>query len=83
MIDASDAVQIAGNYYKEIVNDRDDLRVEEVEIGEDGYWYVTLSIRDRYSPGFSQFKNNDLKVFKIDADDGSVKSMKIRKLNDR
>lgn len=82
MINANQAVQIAGEYYKNIVSERDDLRVEEVEIGDDGFWYVTLSVRDPYSPGFPPGKNKDLKIFRISAEDGNVKSMKIRKLDD-
>lgn len=82
MIDAKRAVELSGEYYKEIVNPRDELRVEEVELGDDGYWYVTLSTRDPYAPSFPVSKNKELKVFKINAEDGLVKSMKIRKIND-
>jgi hypothetical protein len=73
-IDAKKAAAIAAKYYQEILQEPTELSIEEIELDEDGFWLITLGISDY---GFG-IKPASYKIFKIDANTGEVKSMKIR-----
>jgi hypothetical protein len=75
MIDVKTAVQIAVNYvneFQEIMAPRE-IRLEETELVDPGYWDITLSMVDNPLTGHRSYK-----VFRIDADTGAVRSMKAR-----
>lgn len=85
MIEAREAAQNTAKYYKEITGRQDDaLSIEEVEwddLGES--WSISLGIMNSNTSdlvflGGRTPKYNGYKVFKISANDGSVKSVKIR-----
>jgi len=82
MIDVRQAVILAEKYFAEL-STRGGILFEEVELAENGNhpsWLVTLSAP---SPG-SVFVGagpptaRDYKVFKINAEDGTLESVKIR-----
>jgi hypothetical protein len=75
MIDVKQAVQIAVAYineFQEFIEPRE-IRLEETELVEPGYWEITLSLVDNPLTGHRSYK-----VFRIDADTGAVRSMKAR-----
>ena len=77
MIDVKTAVRIAHKYLTELYPDDPevaDVRLEEVELGDDNKWHVTLSFLS------APFAERTYKQFEIMADDGAVRSMKIRSL---
>jgi hypothetical protein len=77
MIDARDAAKAAADYYENISADRARLSIEEIEIDEDnGFWLITLGIADAFGIGMNN-RSKEYKIFKIDAESGEVKSMKI------
>jgi hypothetical protein len=81
MIDARQAAKVAAQYYEEISGERAKLSIEEVEIDDSGdFWLITLGISDIYGIGSVGNKVREYKIFKIDAETGEVKSMKIRKV---
>ena len=61
------------------------VRLEEVELSEDSrHWYVTISIEVRPPSTFEAaagLKNRDFKIFKVQAEDGKVESMRIGTLS--
>lgn len=91
-VDVRSAVYTAQNYFQSIqdlIGSIEDLRLEEVDLSEDQkFWFVTLG----YSRPVDKTQNllaeiipsskfeRDYKIFKIDAETGDVKSMKIREL---
>ena len=94
MIDVKQAAAQASNYMRDIMN-ATDLTLEEVELSEDDrFWDITLSALVRAqqqpigelmrSPELSAFlANNNRRVYKrirVDAQEGIVKSMKIRNI---
>jgi hypothetical protein len=93
MVNAKDAVKIAFDYFQSLpFHNRDkitDLELEEVELSEDSqYWYITLGYHYKpVSPGSRLAevlgrpeRSAELKSFKISADAGEVKWMKIRQI---
>jgi hypothetical protein len=84
MIDVKQAVALAQAHFAEL-SPRGGILFEEVELKEDQgrpFWLVTLSAP---SPGASFSLGNtplprDYKVFRIDAEDGSLDSVKIRNI---
>ena len=81
-IDAKQAVEIAANYYKAIAAESQKLSVEEIEMDDAGsHWLITLGIGEPFSAiQFTTGQAKSFKIFKIDANTGEVKSMKIRKV---
>jgi len=87
MIDVKSAVRTAIQYlqeFHEFIPARS-LRLEETELTDDGSWLITLSTEDPDSPPvvlapFSRSGSRIYKQFRIDADTGAVKSMKVRTL---
>ena len=79
-INARDAAKVAANYYEDISDERVKLSIEEVELDDAGFWLITLGMSDPYGIGSMGNKVREYKIFKINADDGEVKSMKIRKV---
>ncbi len=82
MIDVRVATNAAVEYLKQFFATANNVQLEEIEISEDErFWSVTLSYddADRYSVNFNRDKK--YKIFKIDANTGSVLSMKIRELS--
>lgn len=94
MIDVKKAIQAAKESLLALYSDTEikDLLLEEVELTDDEkYWDVTLgfsvpsiapSVTNRLSQSLEEFEppkhERRYKLFKVDADDGEVKSMKIR-----
>jgi hypothetical protein len=84
-IDVRSAVYTAQNYIQSI----EDLRLEEVELSDDKqFWFVTLGYNRPVDKSqnllaelvpSSKFER-DYKIFKIDAETGDVKAMKIREI---
>jgi hypothetical protein len=75
---AKEAAQRCRSYLAELLGGVADVRLEEVELGEERtYWYVTLSYQRQDS--FPMI-GRDYKVFKVDARSGDVLSMKIREV---
>jgi hypothetical protein len=77
MIDVKTAIRTAIeflNEFKEFFRP-EDIRLEETEFDEHGYWLITLSYRD-----VSSFDRREYKIFRVDAQTGEVKSMKVRTL---
>lgn len=93
MVDVKSAVLAASDYIKEfqelLNNPLDNLRLEEVDRTEDNkYWLITLGYDDpeglKHVPEFltpvTQLSSREYKLFRIDAENGNVESMKIRKV---
>lgn len=84
MLSVRDAAKSALNFYKDIYPDINGELIEEVELDENQhYWFITLSFPIGYEPtsltNILQPKiERKYKVFKIDAQNGKVESMKIR-----
>jgi hypothetical protein len=85
MIDVKEAVARAQTHFAEL-SPRGGILFEEVELQQDSeghfFWLVTLSAP---SPGTSFNLSGgpsprDYKIFRIDADNGSLESVKIRHL---
>ncbi len=83
-IKAQGAVKIAVEYYKEVTGDYNQPAVEEVELSKDNkHWLITLGIRRSSGDAISNLYGKteiEYKVFKIDAQNGNVLSMKIREV---
>ena len=85
MIEVKQAAAIASNYMSEVLG-ATDLALEEVECSEDDrFWDITLSglvpsaSRAIASPSLAAFLGHrTYKIFRVDAERGIVKSMKIR-----
>lgn len=59
----------------ELGGELQDVRLEEVELSEDkSYWLITLG----YQPGTGIVRDREYKIFKVNATDSLVMSMKIR-----
>ena len=89
MIDVRDAVKTALAYLDGLFGEDSvfDARLEEVELSDDGmYWLVTVSfLRKRpATPGFLPAVvggyERDYKIVTVDSANGNVKSVKIRQL---
>ena len=62
-----------------------DIRLEETEYDDRGYWLITLSSIEKRNPldplaSIISRPARNYKVFRIDASTGEVKSMKVRSL---
>jgi len=93
MIDVKQAVAAAEEFARQLFSDQElrHLRVEEIELSDDrGMWNVTLgwlepAIREKGSV-LSSFEPSIhvlprvYKLFSVDAENGSVQSMKIREV---
>ena len=89
-VDVRSAVYTAQNYIQSIqylMGSIEDLRLEEVELSEDRqFWLVTLGYNrpvDKTQNPLAELVpsskfERDYKIFKIDAETGDVKAMKIR-----
>lgn len=79
-ITAKEAVAAAAKYFVDVTGITAGVSVEEVELSEDGkYWMVTLGFRDpRDFASVFAVERRDYKKFKIHAVTGAVVSMKIR-----
>ena len=90
MIDVKGAVRIAVNYLQEFNEfiPANAIRLEETEYDDAGFWLITLSTLSPDDPGPSVTgslerllpRKRSYKVFRIDANTGEVKSMKVRSL---
>jgi hypothetical protein len=86
MITVKEAVKIACEFLIEVLEDEQvkEIRLEEVELAEDGrFWEVTLSFVARATPLAEElgiFCGREYKVVTVWAEDGNVRSMKIRQL---
>lgn len=82
LITAQEAARAAMDYYKEVTGDYNQSSVEEVELSEDqSDWLITLGTRRNANDSLSVIYGKTeivYKMFKIDAHDGRVISMKIR-----
>lgn len=80
-ISAQDAAQNAMKYYQQLSGDYNNSTIEEIELSEDGKeWLITLGIRVSTSTAvmiYAQMEKS-YKIFRIDAENGDVLSMKIR-----
>ncbi len=85
MLDVREAAKRASEYFAALYSNDNPakLRLEEVELIEDGqFWLITLSYpRAGLGELFGTDGPREYKVFKIQADTGEVKSMKIRKVS--
>jgi uncharacterized membrane protein YkoI len=81
-ITAKEAVSIATKYYQDVTNDYSGVTIEEVELSEDGnFWLITLGHRERKGGVMPLYEEKiAYKSFKIDAETGEVISMKIKKI---
>lgn len=71
------------DYLRGFFPDADKIQLEEVEITDDNkYWSITLSYESNDNPeqnsGWLLSKSRKFKIFKVDAQKGNVRSMKIR-----
>lgn len=86
-----DAVKSASFHLESLLGPVKDVRLEEVELSDDGrWWFVTLGYYRPDARPVPSTAMNDLlgtagtvpreyKVFTVDADNGVVKAMKMRK----
>jgi len=79
MIDVKTAVRKAVEYVQELQEyfPRSDIRLEETEFVDPGLCEITLSFSE--NPMFGKL-SRIYKIFRIDAETGEVKSMKVRSL---
>ena len=83
-MEVNEAAEIAAKYLKDFFPDASGMRLEEIEKSDDdNYWFITLSyeINERgqfHLPSYGM--NRQYKIFKIEANEGAVRSMKIRKI---
>lgn len=83
MLDVKEAAQKASEYFAALYADQgvSKVQLEEVELSDDGkYWMITLGYPVQ-GPLFTVPPKRQYKVFKIDANTGEVKSMKIRNVD--
>ena len=87
MLSVKDAAKSALNFYEDIYPDINGELIEEVEFDSDRqYWLITLSFPTNSDEpqSFSNFlqpkEERRYKVFEINAETGTVESMKIRSL---
>ena len=78
-ISAKEAARAAAEYFEDVSSERMKLSIEEVEL-EDGFWLITLGMTDAFALGSMGGKVSSYKIFKVDAESGEVRSMKIRKV---
>lgn len=82
MINAKDACDKAKEYLLAFFPDAEQVQLEEVELSADkGHWMITLSyegVSGSVASSMLVGKSLRYKIFKLDAKNGEVLSMKIR-----
>ena len=80
MIDVATAVENANAYLKKFYPDIKNVLLEEAELDEtSNQWLITLSFPDLGDMSFAIYQpQRKYKVFKIDAESGIVRAMKIK-----
>ena len=80
MIDAKQAAEKAAEYLRSLVPVSSIPVIEEIERSDDGqFWLVTLSYQPPMQTGLYLAPHmKEYKLFKVDANAGDVRSMKIR-----
>lgn len=82
MIDVKEAAEKATDYLMTLIPEagKSNVQLEEVELTDDDkYWLITLSY-PLTNPLLNVALKRDYKLFKVDSENGQVRSMKIRKL---
>jgi hypothetical protein len=83
-MDAKEATEKAVEYFKQFYPTVEKVKLEEVEISDDEkYWNIVLSYEDSEATPLSYLQIGQqriFKIFKIDAETGNVKSMKIKNI---
>ena len=83
-MDVKEAIEKAIEYFKKFYPNVEKVQLEEVEITDDDkYWNIVLSYENMETTPLSYLQigqQRTFKVFKIDANTGKVRSMKIRNL---
>ncbi len=77
LVSPKEAVNRAIQYIKDFYPTVSDILLEEIELGEDNNWYITLSFRIPASNPLAML-SKEYKQFKISSTTGEVLSMKIR-----
>lgn len=81
MMEAKEAAQIAAKYFRDLRGYEGPLVVEEVEIDDEtNCWLITLGYKEASDEVFSVQQKRVYKIFKVDAEEGKVLSMKMRDL---
>jgi hypothetical protein len=85
MLDVKQATKLATAYlinlYDQQLSTSDAVRLEEVELTEDGkYWLITLSFNPANPAAIIFPPRREYKVFRINAETGELQSMKIREV---
>jgi len=84
MIDVKKAADISAEYLKQFFPEATKVQLEEVELTDDKkFWNITLSYEgdDLSTTSFVILnRQRKFKVFRVEADSGTVLSMKIREL---
>ena len=81
MIDGKIAIDQAGQYLKNLFPKSDKIKLEEIELTDDQkFWNITLSYIDQDDGSLFVNQARQYKLFKVNADDGKVLSMKIRQI---
>ncbi|MCK5067257.1 MAG: hypothetical protein KAR16_07460 [Bacteroidales bacterium] len=82
MIDVKEATNKAKEYLVSFFPEVEKVQLEEVELTEDrAYWFITLSyegVSNSVASSLLVGKSVRYKLFKLDAENGEVISMKIR-----
>lgn len=82
MIDVKEAAKVAVNYFRDLYGeDRfSNILLEEIEHDPDGEaWLITIGYSDQVDdPFFPGKRDRHYKIFRIDEENGFVRSMKIR-----
>ena len=83
-MDVKEATEKAIEYFKKFYPNVEKVQLEEVEITDDDkYWNIVLSYENVETTPLSYLQigqQRTFKVFKIDADTGKVRSMKIKNI---
>ncbi|HZG54294.1 MAG TPA: hypothetical protein VEZ40_19490 [Pyrinomonadaceae bacterium] len=86
MIDVKQATKIAAESFISLYDEQlssSNIQLEEVELTEDNkYWLITLSTSraNANALGFPLPSRKEYKIFKVNAETGDLKSMKIREV---
>ncbi len=81
MIPMKNAVKIASDYLAEVFPDVREVRLEEVELAEEGpFWNITFSFLRPQPPPLSMISDREYKVVQVGSDKGDLHSIRIRKL---
>lgn len=87
MLEVKEAVKVATEYIQTLFAEKQipELRLEEVELSQDGqFWEVTLSFVVREPTAYLSLgdaaRSREYKIFRVNAENGQVQSMKIRKV---